>query len=248
LFGSTFEKTLLTPTDTAAKTWGGGSQVLVNEAQALSFTERVVQLLEHVRYRRAQSEADLEAIFRLRYDAMGREASVASFALGRLEDRFDRNGNAYNFGVFIHGQLASALRVHALNHVDQLSPASTTFAEYLAPALIARSMIITPDWLVANDRLARRYPELPYVTLRAAVLAAEHLNARLLALPVPIEHQAFYRKVLFARVVCPPRPCPPHVKPLGLLLVDFTRERKRILERHAFWASSNCEREALLDR
>ena len=45
--------------------------------------------------------------------------------------------------------------------------------------------------------------------------------------------------------LCPPRPYPMLTKPISLLMVDFARDGRRIVERHPYWASSVAEREAM---
>lgn len=210
-----------------------------------SFAERVYRLLERVQYRRARTEAEIDAILRLRYDAFLREGTISANSSRRLEDAFDNGDNVYNVGIFIDGELASALRFHILSCPGQKSPALETFGDILKPEMTAGKVIIDPNRFVANYRLARLYPELPYVTLRPTCLASDLFGADLVTMTVRVEHQAFYRRGFFAQPVCPPRPYPMLSKPITLLLVDFVRDRERILQRHPYWASSAAERAAL---
>ena len=213
-----------------------------------SFAERIGDLLEHVEYRRMETEADLDAVLRLRYQAYLKEGAVSPSELGKLEDAFDEVDNVYNFGIFIDGKLASALRLHRLCHARQKSPALETFGDVLVPRVQDCKLIIDPNRFVANYELARLYPELPYVTLKPAYLACVHFGIDLVTITVRLEHQAFYRRGLFAYPVCPPRPYPLLSKPISLLLVDFVRDADRILHRHPYWAASESEREALFGK
>ncbi len=215
---------------------------------ARTFSDRIEYLLKHVQYRRAESEADLEAILRLRYDAYLKEDAITASASRKLEDAFDAVDNVYNFGVFIDGELASALRLHKLCHVRQKSPALESFSDVLLSELQNCKLILDPNRFVANYRLARQYPELPYLTLRLACMACVHFGIDLVTMTVRAEHQAFYKRGLFAYPVCPPRPYPLLSKPIGLLLIDFVKDADRILRRHPYWCSSGAEREALFGR
>ena len=210
-----------------------------------SFAARIQDLLEHVEYRRVETEADLDAVLRLRYEAYLKEGAVARSESGRLRDAFDDVDNVYNFGVFIDGQLASALRLHCLYSIRQQSPAIETFSDFLAPQLQASKLILDPNRFVADYDLARLYPGLPYVTLRVGILACVHFGIDLATITVRAEHQAFYKRAFFAYEVCPPRPYPLLSKPISLLFLDFLRDADRIFERHPYWASSLSERQAL---
>jgi hypothetical protein len=222
------------------------TQSKVNTPQ--NFADRIARLLERVEYRRAESASDLEAILRLRYEAYLKEGAVPPSESGKLEDAFDDIDNVYNFGVFIDGRLASALRLHRLCHIRQKSPALETFGDVLVPELQACKLILDPNRFVANYELARLYPELPYLTLKPAYLACVHFGIDLVTMTVRLEHQAFYRRGLFAYPVCPPRPYPLLSKPISLLLIDFVRDADRILHRHPYWAASESEREALFGK
>ncbi len=210
-----------------------------------SFAERIERLLERVQYRRAETESELDAILRLRYDAYLREGAISPSEAGRLEDSFDEGDNVYNFGVFVDGELASALRLHVLSEPHHCSPALESFGDVLQPLLAAGNVVIDPNRFVANYKVARQHPELPYVTLRPACVASEFFDVDLVTMTVRAEHQAFYRRGLFARPVCPARPYPLLSKPISLLLIDFANDRQRILARHPYWASSGSERQTL---
>ncbi|HUZ67946.1 MAG TPA: hypothetical protein VMU56_09830, partial [Beijerinckiaceae bacterium] len=88
---------------------------------------------------------------------------------------------------------------------------------------------------------------LPYITLRLGIMLAVHVDADLITCTVRSEHQAFYRREYFAESVCSPRPYPTLIKPLGLMLIHFRRDREAIIGRHGFYASTASERKALFD-
>src|SRR5205809_169244 len=91
---------------------GGCSMSAVALASAPSFAERVLELLEKLDYRRARSEDEKEAIYRLRYNAYLREGSIAPNFGRRLTDRFEDTPNSWTYGLFIDGKLSSSIRIH----------------------------------------------------------------------------------------------------------------------------------------
>jgi hypothetical protein len=211
----------------------------------LSNVEKIEGLLEKVSYKRIDNHAEMEAVQRLRYDAYLKEGAVAERQDRKLADDFDWGENVYNIGIYISGELASALRLHVVDHFSQRSPALESFGEILRPELTKGRRIIDPNRFVANYELARQYPFLPYVTLRPTFLASTYFSGNLVTMTCRAEHQAFYKRGFYARPVCAPRAYPLLTKPIGLLLVDFDADAGKILERHPYWSSSAAERATL---
>jgi hypothetical protein len=207
----------------------------------LSFVESVTSALKRVDYRRAITEDDLDNIRRLRYDAYMKEGAISANLEGKLCDRFDDGSNVYNFGIYVDGELTSALRLHVITPEQRLSPALESFPDFLERELDAGKTIIDPNRFVANYALARTFPELPYVTLRLAYMAASYFEADAVTATVRKEHQAFYRRALRMTPVCAPRPYPMLSKPIGLMLIDFPQEREHIVRRHPFYLASELE-------
>ena len=221
--------------------------MLATEGTPRAFAERVMALLERVEYRRVGPGAELDVILRLRYDAFFREGTIAYNRSERLPDDFDAADHVYNFGIFIDGELASALRIHRLLPfaMEQKSPALKTFEDILVPQIKAGRSILDPNRFVANYELARKYPELPFITLRPVYMAAELFGADLITMTVRTEHQAFYRRSMYAYPVTPPRAYPMLKKPISLLLINFNRDAARIIQRHPYARSRDGERRAL---
>jgi hypothetical protein len=216
--------------------------------QTPTFADRMDQLLERVEYRRMETGAELDAILRLRYEAYLNEGAITPNQACRLPDAFDDVDNVYNFGIFIDGQLASALRLHRVSHVRQKSPALETFGDMLIPELRKCKLILDPNRFVADYELARLYPGLPDVTLRVGIMACVHFGIDLATMTVRAEHHAFYKRAFFAYPVCPPREYPLLSKPIGLLFLDFVRDADRIFQRRPYWLSSEAERQALFGK
>jgi hypothetical protein len=210
-----------------------------------SFASRVERLLGRVTYKRIETAVDLDSIHQLRYSAYINEGAIERNQDERLVDTFDQTDNALVFGIYIDGELASAVRLHLLQGREQNSPALETFPDAILPLLISGETILDPNRFVASPSMARLYPELPFITLRPAYMASAHFNPHKVTVTCRAEHQAFYVRHMFARASCPPRPYPFLTKPLGLMLVDFEHNHQRILDRNPYWQSSAAERQAM---
>lgn len=215
---------------------------------APSFNERITRFLERVDYRRADTEAEREAIYRLRYEAYVREGALRPGPGGMLADAYDTADSAYVFAVQIDGMLASSVRLHVSTGGCGNFPAADVFPEVIGPELEAGRTIIDPTRFVADANCARLFTELPYVTLRLGFLAAEYFAADFVLATVRAEHQAFYKRVFGHRPVCPPRPYLTLIKPLSLMMLHFPSARERILERYPFFRSTLFERRMLFER
>jgi hypothetical protein len=212
-----------------------------------NFAERMDTLLQRLECRPAYTHADIEAFMRLRYEAYSKEGAVLANESRKLEDRFDLTSNAWNFGFYLDGLLVSAIRVHLLTDPSQVSPALETFPEVLGPQIAAGKIVVDPNRFVVNPATARQYPELPFVTVRAAYIGGVHFDADWMTATVRGEHQAFYRRYLSFTQACPPRHYPTLTKPLSLMLLDFKKDASTIARRLPGFVSSANERTALYE-
>ena len=101
---------------------------------------------------------------------------------------------------------------------------------------------------VADPDRVKRFPELPYLTLRLAYMACEYFNADLGLAIVRAEHQAFYRKVFLHETIAEPRFFPGLLKPVGLMAADFQTLKEKVFERYPMMRSTAFERRMLFDR
>jgi hypothetical protein len=222
-----------------------GEARTVAEGLRRPVSERIGELRDKVEYRRAVTEQDHEAIFRLRYDACRRIAAIDPSDGQRFDDSFDRLPNVHQLGVYIEDRLAASLRIHVLSQETPWSPALDNFPDVLEPELASNKRIVDPNRLMSDFDASRRYPELPYVTLRLAYMAAVHFEADLVTASVRREHEAFYRREMLMRPACPPRPYGTVNKLIGLMVIDFPRDGHAIEERRPFYKSQASEREHL---
>jgi N-acyl-L-homoserine lactone synthetase len=210
--------------------------------------ESVARLLARSDYRRADSEADKEAIYRLRYDAYVREGAISENSTRTFSDSFDNSDNAYLFGLYIDGELASSVRLHVADESTSDLPSLEVFPDYLQPKLDAGIVLVDSTRFVADEKFSREHRGLPYATLRICMLAAEYFGADEMPAPVRAEHQAFYRRAFEHRLVCEPRPYPQLAKPICLMTIHFPSAASRLYSRYPFFRSTLAERQTLFER
>ena len=205
-------------------------------------------LLDQVDYRLATTEAEWDAIFRLRYRAYLNEGAIEPNHDRRVRDRFDELPNSWVFGVYFDGILVSSIRISVASAETPDTPSMAVFPDLLKPELDRGSVIIDPTRFVADPARQNRFPELPYMTLRLAYVACCHFHADLGLATVRNEHQAFYRRVFLHKLVAAPREYPGLTKPICLMAVDFPAMRDRVFARYPYLRSSQFERRMLFER
>ncbi len=215
---------------------------------ARSAARRSSALLDQVDYRLAETEAEKEAIYSLRYRAYLHEGAIEPRADQRLTDRFDDLPNSWVFGIYLDGELTSSIRISVATPDSDDTPAVDAFRDLLEPELAQGKVIVDPNRFVADPARRTRYPELPYMTLRLAYVACTHFRADIGTATVRKEHQAFYRRVFLHKSLCQPRPYPTLTKPLCLMAVDYPKMCEKVFQRYPFFRSSASERRMLFER
>jgi hypothetical protein len=209
---------------------------------------RNVDLLDNVDYRLAETPEEREEIYRLRYRAYLREGAIRPSDDQRVTDRFDNMRNSWIFGIHLGGILTSSVRISVASPESPVSPSMDVFPDLLEPELRAGKVMIDPTRFVADPDREKRFPELPYVTLRLAYIACGFFNADLGLASVRAEHQAFYRRVFLHKPISAPREYPGLVKPICLMAVDYPAMRDKVFERYPYLRSSYFERRMLFQR
>jgi hypothetical protein len=209
---------------------------------------RGADLLDQVDYRLARTPEEKEEIYRLRYRAYLREGAVKESPEQRVTDQYDDLPNSWTFGICLEGELYSSVRISVLTSEWRESCSAEAFGEILHPRLDRGEVIIDPTRFVADPDKARRFPELPYVTLRLAYLACEYFNADLGLAIVRAEHQAFYRRVFMHETIAEPRFFPGLLKPVGLMAAKFPAMREKVFQRYPMMRSTAFERRMLFER
>ncbi len=208
---------------------------------------RVLELLDRVDYRLAETEADREAIYRLRYRAYLKEGAIKPNRGRMVTDRYDDLPNSWIFGVYLDGELTSSLRITVACADNPICPSMDVFPDLLQPELAQGKLIVDPTRFVADPERINPFPELPYLTLRLAYVACEYFQAQIGLASVRAEHQAFYRRV-FMQAVSPPRDYPGLLKPISLLAIDFPAMRNKVFARYPFLKTTFFERRMLFER
>ena len=218
-------------------------------AEAIALVpERTADPLEHVDYRLAETPEDKDRIYRLRYRAYLREGAILPSESERVTDRYDDLPNNFTFGIFVHGELYSSIRISVLTSEYRGSPSSEMFTDLLHPELDRGKVIIDPTRFVADPEKARTFPELPYVTVRLGYVACGYFNADIGLANVRPEHRAFYRKVFLQQPWGEPKLYPGLIKPVGLMAATYPEIRERVFQRFPYMRSSAFERRMLFQR
>jgi hypothetical protein len=217
-------------------------------AEAIANVERSPDPLEHVDYRLAETPEEKDKIYRLRYRAYLREGAILPSESERVSDRYDGLPNNFTFGVYVQGELYSSIRISVLTAEYRGSPSSEMFTDLLHPELDRGKVIIDPTRFVADPEKAKRFPELPYVTVRLGYVACGFFNADIGLANVRPEHRAFYRKVFLQEPWGEPRLYPGLIKPVGLVAAHYPSIREKVFQRFPYMRSSAFERRMLFQR
>ncbi len=212
------------------------------------FFGRGLELLEQIDYRLANTEAEKDEIYRLRYRAYLNEGAIEPNRERRITDRFDELANSWTFGVYFEGALASSIRITVASPENPASPSLNVFPDLLQPELALGKVIVDPTRFVADPSRETRFPELPYMTLRLAYVACAHFNADIGLATVRAEHQAFYRRVFMHKSLTPPRDYPGLTKPICMMAVDYPSMSDKVLARYPYLQSTGSERCRLFER
>ncbi len=222
----------------------------MNSAASLALVaiERGRELLNHFDYRLAETGAEREQIYRLRYKAYLHEGAIAPRDDQLVTDRFDDLPNSWVFGVYYDGVLASSIRISVATPENPISPSVEAFPDVLEPELKKGKTIVDPTRFVADPVRARHIRELPYLTVRLAYVACKHFDADLGLATVRPEHTAFYRRVFLHEVIAPPRLPPGMIKPVCLMATQAREVSDRIYKRYPYFDATLFERRKLFER
>jgi len=212
------------------------------------FSDNVAALLEKIDCRHADTAEERQAIFRLRYDAYLREGTILPNPSQSFSDSYDETDNVYQFGLYIDGDLASAIRIHVSSLDRPYFPSLDVFRDVLEPKLDAGKIIIDATRFVCDEKLSRRYRALPYATVRLNWLAAGYFENGYSLAAIRSEHQAFYQRTFGLQLVCGPRPYPHLVKPICLMASDYRTVAAHVHRRFPFFRSTFFERRMLFEQ
>jgi hypothetical protein len=218
----------------------------MNTVNAASiFAQNVADLISRIEYRLAETDADRQAIYRLRYQCYLREGAIQPDDSGLFRDDYDAAPNVWIFGLHLDGQLVSSIRIHVASAGHPIAPALTIFPDMLGPRIERGEVVVDPTRFVVDYDQSRQHPGLAYATVRLGMLASEHADADFALATVRTEHRAFYRRLLFMDPIGEPRAYPNLKDPINLMGVSFPEMRQRVYDRYPFMMSTAAEQEQL---
>jgi hypothetical protein len=214
-------------------------------SERVSFVDRLMRILERVEYRRAETEEEKAAIFRMRHEAYTRDGTVPVRSSGMFNDALDETPNAWLLAMFIDGELASSIRLHVSASLDVPLPAMIVFSDVLAPRLKAGQCLIDMSRHVNRLEFTRQYPEMPYLTVRPALLAEQYFEGDYILGAVRLEHQGAFRRMFGMVPWADPREYPLLKLLMPLMAYDCRASRATIHARYPPSRSTPAERHAL---
>lgn len=161
-----------------------------------------------ITYRIARTPAELEAVYRLRYDAYRREGTIEAIDSQRFTDRYDQDPNMMILNVLWHDEIAGTLRIHIIDADAPHGPGLDTYRDVLEPFLEAGETIIDSSRFVTNPALRADVPNLHFEVLRLAGVTCDHFGVDWLLASVRREHAPFYRRYFSLNPLTEPRPYP----------------------------------------
>jgi len=210
-------------------------------------SNRIAEALRNFSYRVMDSDEDREEIYRMRYRAYLREGAIQPNSSAMVSDEYDVAPNAWIFGVYYKGNLASSLRVSVSTPEYPDFPSLHVFEDKLTPFVEAGKVIVDPTKFVVEPELQRRIAILPYMTVRLACMAVEHFNADIGLATVRDEHVGFYQRALLHKPASELRLYPGLLKPVQLMVSEGVADRDKVIDRYPIFASTTAERGALFE-
>lgn len=213
-----------------------------------AFTRTVLSIMDRIEYRFCDSGEDLEAIYRLRYDAYLQAGMLKSNASRMVTDKFDDLPNSYRYGVFFEGHLVSTLRLHYVSAKYPVSPSTEVFADVLAPRLAAGETFVDPSRFAADSEWSSTLRVLPYITLRLAMVASRYFRPNACLTAIKEEHAGFYKRVFNAESVVEARTYPGLTIPVFLYQSRTPEAVDQAEARFPFFKSTPLEQRMLFQR
>lgn len=212
-----------------------------------TFSQKLLNVLDHIEYRRIEDQEDFEAIAALRYKAYKARNVLPVSAVSMLEE-VDFDPQAYVFGVYYYEELISTLRVHHVTPDHRVCQSSGIFPEAVNAFLDAGMTLIDPARFAADPDVVGELPSISYLTLRPSIMAAIYFDTDRVLQHIRPAHAAFYRRVFNADTIVPPTMTETYGFDLTLLASRPREVRPKLMKRYAFFDSEPYERRLMFDR
>lgn len=212
-----------------------------------SFSQKLLNVLDHIEYRRIEDQEDFEAIARLRFKAYKARDVLPVSAVNMLE-AVDFDSQAYVFGIYYYEELISTLRVHHVTPDHRVCQSSGIFPDAVNAFLDAGMSLIDPARFAADPDVVGELPSISYLTLRPSIMAAIYFDADRVLQHIRPAHAAFYRRVFQADTIVPPTMTDTYGFELTLLASRPREVRPKLMQRYPFFDSQPYERRMMFDR
>jgi hypothetical protein len=219
-----------------------------DQSGASTFTRNVLAIMDRIEYRLCDSGEDLEAIYRLRYQAYLQAGMIDANPSRVVKDHFDDLPNSYRYGVYFEGNLVSTLRLHYVSAKYPTSPSTEVFGDVLMPRLAAGETFVDPSRFAADAEWAASLRVLPFITLRLAMVASRFFKPTACLTAIKEEHSGFYKRVFNAEAVVEARTYPGLTIPVYLYQSRTPEAVDQAEERFPFFKSTPLEQRMLFRR
>jgi hypothetical protein len=210
------------------------------------FSERMLRLLNSVETRCAGMRAEREALQRIQYKGKG-HGPIGSSAVDVLADSF-KAPKTRAITTRIDGAFAFTTRIDVAEDEYDALPALDTFSDVILPHLQSGRVVLEFSQVDLALDFSKDLPELPFVAIRPAWLAARYFQADFVITTIGTEHQAFYQRVFGFTPSREPGRKPDATCKIACIGLDFVANREWLEGRYPFLRSSRTERNALFER
>lgn len=206
------------------------------------FTDKLLDIMDRIEYRRIVSAEDMEEVSWLRCKAYRKAEMETPLTDGLFVDKVDFDPNAYVFGIYYEERLISSIRIHHVTPSHRVSPSRALFPEAVDSLLDAGLTLIDPARHASDPDFFDDLPALPYLTLRVATMASEYFSVDRCLSFIPPRHVPFYRRIFGSKQIAEPvRNCPGYGIDFTLMAADVPVELPKVYERYPFFRSQPFE-------
>jgi hypothetical protein len=211
-----------------------------------SFLERATRILERVEHRCALTVEDEERVYRLRCSAYSNQGPVRRRSEGRdYDEGYDNSPNHYNMMTFLDGEFVGAFRIHVGSGSDAILPSRASFPDILLPILREDRVVVDLTRIAVKLEYARKFPELPCLTIRAAWLAAQHFDADVITTTCFADQQTVYARAFGFESLGSPRAALEGGRAIACMALDCRTKRERIENLYPLFRSTKAERRSI---
>lgn len=206
------------------------------------WSERYLEIMDEIEYRRVETAEDLEDVGRLR--AKSYKAFNVMDRDGPIIDEIDYDSHAHVFALFFRERMVSTIRLHHLVGPHRHGTAYDIFPDVLEPLLDQGMSFIDPVRHANDPEIIGELP-MPLLTLRLAHLASGYFKIDYCLASIRRAHFAFYRRAFGATQLAEARSYPGICDPNALFASKYETMYERVMMRFPFWQSHPKERELL---